>query len=794
MKKEILLVEYATSTIDAIKEVLSHPIFQLTIADEGEKAKNLFKEKKFDLMITAAMLPKFHGFSLSQFVADTYPNTRIIIISGIYKGFEYKHKAVSQYRADDFFEKPLDKFQFKKRVFELLHIDEADLKTGGGLPGVRSSRVDTAKIPTLKKIQEQEQKLSSQDLFGDLVDDREDPSAYEITLGDESDRSPGTTDAPAEPLKFFSETIEFKQPNRRFSDNQTTQKIALDLDMLVKAESREKDDKKFKKLEDDISKKFEDTLSGLGIGTGKKTPETKEAPDPGPLLTPETQQMRIPPAIEKKIQAQKTSKQEELGDYEILDLIARGGMAEIYKAKKKGIKGFEKLIALKKILSGYVEDDKYIEMFVDEAKIAAELTHPNIVQIYDLGQKDDFYFIAMEYVQGKDLRLVLRKLTESGQAFPEELALYLIQKVLAALNYAHAARDSSGKKLDIVHRDISPHNIMISYTGSVKLTDFGVSKAKTKLHHTVSGALKGKLLYMSPEQANAEDDIDFRSDLYSVGIILFELTTGKKLFMDSSEMVILKKVQEGRIIKPSEIKRDIDPELEVIILKALHKDRRLRYQNASEMINAIETYLHKCFNRDIHALHLAHFIVALFKEEMAKEGVKPDLKPLPYPVKRLPGDRTEPIGIVPKNLLADMETAKIARPDKTPETEVIAVSGEHWPEKDNFVPIIEIDLDKDREEEFQRPSIPLFSSVSNLEPGDESREKKRRVWWLVFLAIALVLTVVSVLVFGQSEAGAPSPTGVFRPASGNRVEQPIGPGQLKTTGDRSVTLRSKKNG
>ena len=794
MKKEILLVEYATSTIDAIKEVLSHPIFQLTIADEGEKAKNLFKEKKFDLMITAAMLPKFHGFSLSQFVADTYPNTRIIIISGIYKGFEYKHKAVSQYRADDFFEKPLDKFQFKKRVFELLHIDEADLKTGGGLPGVRSSRVDTAKIPTLKKIQEQEQKLSSQDLFGDLVDDREDPSAYEITLGDESDRSPGTTDAQTEPLKLFSETIEFKQPNRRFSDNQTTQKIALDLDMLVKAESREKDDKKFKKLEDDISKKFEDTLSGLGIGTGKKTPETKEALDPGPLLTPETQQMRIPPAIEKKIQAQKTSKQEELGDYEILDLIARGGMAEIYKAKKKGIKGFEKLIALKKILSGYVEDDKYIEMFVDEAKIAAELTHPNIVQIYDLGQKDDFYFIAMEYVQGKDLRLVLRKLTESGQAFPEELALYLIQKVLAALNYAHAARDSSGKKLDIVHRDISPHNIMISYTGSVKLTDFGVSKAKTKLHHTVSGALKGKLLYMSPEQANAEDDIDFRSDLYSVGIILFELTTGKKLFMDSSEMVILKKVQEGRIIKPSEIKRDIDPELEVIILKALHKDRRLRYQNASEMINAIETYLHKCFNRDIHALHLAHFIVALFKEEMAKEGVKPDLKPLPYPVKRLPGDRTEPIGIVPKNLLADMETAKIARPDKTPETEVIAVSGEHWPEKDNFVPIIEIDLDKDREEEFQKPSIPLFSSVSNLEPGDESREKKRRVWWLVFLAIALILTVVSVLVFGQSEAGAPSPTGVFCPASGNRVEQPIGPGQLKTTGDRSVTLRSKKNG
>lgn len=793
MKKEILLVEYATATIDAVKEVLSHPIFQLTVADEGEKAKNLFKERNFDLMITAAMLPKFHGFSLSQYVAETYPNTRIVIISGIYKGFEYKHKAVTQYRADDFFEKPLDKHRFKKRVFELLNIDEGYLKAGAELPNSRVSRVDTAKIPTLKKIQEQEKMLSSQDLFGDLVDSSEDTPAYEIELGDEPDRSLGVAGTPADGLKMFSETIEFKQPNRRLTDNQTTQKINLDLDRLAKTESRAKDDKKFKKIEDDISKKFEDTLSGLGIGTAQTASPVKEASEPGLLPTPETQQMRIPPEIEKKIQAKRASKQEELGDYEILDLIARGGMAEIYKAKKKGVKGFEKLIALKKILSGYVEDDKYIEMFVDEAKIAAELTHPNIVQIYDLGQKDDFYFIAMEYVQGKDLRLMLRKLAESGQVFPEELVLYLVRNILAALNYAHSARDSSGKKLDIVHRDVSPHNIMISYTGDVKLTDFGVSKAKTKLHHTLSGALKGKLLYMSPEQANAEEDIDHRSDLYSVGIILFESITGKKLFMDSSEMVILKKVQEGRIVKPSEIKRDIDPELEAIILKALQKDRRSRYQNASEMINAIETYLRKHYDRDIHALHLAHFIVGLFKEEMAKEDIKPDLKPLPYQVKQVPGDSTEPIRITSKDPIAGVETAKIRRPG-VPETEVIKVPEESWPVKDDFVPIIEIDLDKDKDEEFLKPNIPLFSGFSGLETEDEARKKKKRVFLIVFLVIALVLTVVSVLVFGQAEEGAIGTNGVFSPASRYRVERPAGPGEFKTAGEPSSTSRSKKNG
>ena len=194
--------------------------------------------------------------------------------------------------------------------------------------------------------------------------------------------------------------------------------------------------------------------------------------------------MKVDEAVFKRareLEAQeKDEKKNEVGGYDIIGLIARGGMAEIYKAKRKGVKGFEKIIALKKILAGYGKDDKYIEMFVDEAKIAAELTHPNIVQIYDLGEKDDYYFIAMEYVSGKDLRLILQKLSESRSFLAEELSLHLILEVLKALNYAHSAKNSAGKNLDIVHRDISPPNILVSFSGDVKLTDFGVLKSVYK--------------------------------------------------------------------------------------------------------------------------------------------------------------------------------------------------------------------------------------------------------------------------------------------------------------------------
>ncbi len=731
MKKNILLVEYATASIDTIKELFSHPLFEITVVEEGDAAKRMLAQNRYDLMITAAMLPKFHGFNLSYHAAANYPNLKIIIISEIYKGMDYKHQAVTQYKADDFFEKPLEKVKFKKRALELLDISENELDQKNLFTTAQIPIPDTRKIPTIKKLKEDEKQLSSEDLFGDLLEEVQEIKPFEIKLDEDLKKKTGphviktekktpedsdilTTrqmpsvtqvlkkDAAATQIlpdfEALAKEAGVTKPIKTVKpeDAASTRKIDIDLDELFKTKKEDKKENqetlKFKKIEDDISKKFEDTLSGLGI-KGKNTQLNDTSTRPIKIEETLAQKAR-----ELEIQ-EKDEKKNELGGYDIIGLIARGGMAEIYKAKRKGVKGFEKIIALKKILAGYGKDDKYIEMFVDEAKIAAELTHPNIVQIYDLGEKDDYYFIAMEYVSGKDLRLILRKLSDSGQLLPEELSLYLILEVLKALNYAHSAKDSSGKNLDIVHRDISPPNILVSFSGDVKLTDFGVSKASIKMHQTIAGALKGKLLYMSPEQARAEKDTDHRSDLYSVGIIFFELITGEKLFMDSSDMAVLQKVQAGEIIRPGLVKKDIDPQLEFIILRMLNKDKNKRYQKASDIINDIHAYLVRNYDRMAIAAHLSHAIYNLFKEEIEKEGIKIDLKPIPYTINKLQRIEMEP----PLQDIAppiEKEPAKVEEQDTLVERE------------EDFHPLMEIEFeDEQGQEPGSRPPTQITPSV-----------------------------------------------------------------------------------
>jgi len=735
MKKKVLLVEYDNPTIEKIREILSSPVFDISIADEGEMAKDLLKNNSFDLVITAAMLPKFHGFNLSQYIGNIAPNTKIIIISGIYKGIEYKHQAMTQYKADDFFEKPLNEPEFKKRVLEFLNLTEEDLDESPKGPSTNVPITDTTKMPAMKKVDKEEaNKLSSEELFGDIIEKVEKIPSYEIKIDEEQKKESQTkgdvTKEKEEPeirvdekedKEESPEKKEVKKMKKPISESEVQKKIDQELENIIKTEKPERDEKKFKKIEDDISKKLEDTLSGLGISSKPKKSEKKPVE---PTVEPpaEKEKREEPPA--KKVSK---GKQDELGDYDILGLIARGGMAEIYKAKRKGVKGFEKIIAIKKILSGYGEDDRYIEMFVDEAKIAAELTHPNIVQIYDLGKKDDYYFIAMEYIQGRDLRLILRKLKEQDKTIPEEISLALIIKILEALSYAHSAKDNQGKNLDIVHRDISPPNILLSYNGDVKLTDFGVSKASNKIHQTISGALKGKLLYMSPEQAKGDRNIDHRSDLYSVGVVLFEIITGEKLFLDSSEVRVLKKVQESTIIKPSEVIEDIDPELETIILKALHKERESRYQNASELIRDIESYLDKKFDHIPNPIHLSHFVYNLFAEEIKKENIKVDLKSIPYEIKKRPPDVeiveaesliTEKIPSEKKeetesDEILELKVESIEEEKIEPVQKETDAKKEKKPseEKGEYQPVIEIDFDKPK-------SVPDESKIPSSGPQE----------------------------------------------------------------------------
>jgi eukaryotic-like serine/threonine-protein kinase len=302
------------------------------------------------------------------------------------------------------------------------------------------------------------------------------------------------------------------------------------------------------------------------------------------------------------------------GPYRLLDRVAVGGMAEVFKAKRSGVEGFEKVVAVKRILPHLSDNKEFVNMFINEAKMVAGLTHPNIVQIFDLGKIEKTYFIAMEYVHGRDLRTIVKRAKERGIRVPLDLAVLMVGKVCTALEYAHRKKDDRGRAMQIVHRDVSPQNILISYEGDVKLTDFGIAKAAAQATHTDRGALRGKLLYMSPEQANGRS-MDCRSDVFSMGIVFYEMITDQRPFMSTSEKSILEMVRECQVPAPMTINARIPPRLDRIVMKALARDPVDRYQDASEMARDLERFLHERNTPNPTAVELARFMEVLFDEK-----------------------------------------------------------------------------------------------------------------------------------------------------------------------------------
>jgi serine/threonine protein kinase len=300
------------------------------------------------------------------------------------------------------------------------------------------------------------------------------------------------------------------------------------------------------------------------------------------------------------------------GRYVLLERVATGGMAEVFRAKRRGVEGFEKVVAVKRILPHLSSNKDFLDMFVDEAKIVASLSHPNIAQIFDLGKIDDSYYIAMEFVEGHDLRSILTRARARGTLLGVDLAALIAAKVGAALEYAHRHRDDQGNELRIVHRDVSPQNILVSNEGEVKLVDFGIARAASKASHTDSGSLRGKLLYMSPEQAWGKS-LDNRSDIFSLGGVFFEALTGHPLFSGNSEMSILERVREARFLTPSSLNPAVPIELEAVVTRALQKDPNERYQDAAEMLRDLDTYLRR--RPAVGPNELARFIGRLFELE-----------------------------------------------------------------------------------------------------------------------------------------------------------------------------------
>ena len=364
--------------------------------------------------------------------------------------------------------------------------------------------------------------------------------------------------------------------------------------------------------------KQEFTLSGIsGINDpfGEAAPESAEPLDIEFVASDPTTAGRVqpvPPPVRPAFEERPESEVlEEFGNYYLLEKIAVGGMAELFKARQRGVHNFEKIVAIKRILPHLSDNDEFVRMFIDEAKLAAQLTHPNIVQIFDLGKASGFYYIAMEYVDGKDLRSLLRKVREYKLPFPEPVAAFVTMKIAGALDYAHRKKGMNDKELKLVHRDISPQNVLISGEGAVKLVDFGIAKAATKTTQTVAGALKGKLLYMSPEQALGQP-LDSRSDIYSLGLVLFELLTGERCFQADSELGVLEKVRLGKVQDVRSVNPQVSREMASILERALQKNVDQRYPSARFLERDLKALLARGGNEPVEH-DVAEYVNTLLK-------------------------------------------------------------------------------------------------------------------------------------------------------------------------------------
>jgi serine/threonine protein kinase len=283
----------------------------------------------------------------------------------------------------------------------------------------------------------------------------------------------------------------------------------------------------------------------------------------------------------------------QFGKYTLYERIGRGGMADVFKGRIQGPGGFERVFVVKRILPHLSDDQAFVRMFVEEAKLSARLNHPNIVQIFELGSVEGEFFISMEHVSGHDLAETMRALWKAWGAPRPDMVAYVGREMCRALGYAHALRDDAGNLLGMIHRDVSPSNVMLSYEGAVKLLDFGIAKALGDAPEvTKSGTLKGKYAYMAPEQTEG-DDVDARIDIFAAGIVMHEVLSGRRLFKAQNDIQTIERVRRCEVRPPSQFNPAVSPALDAVVLKALARNREDRYQTATEMADALDDIVHE---------------------------------------------------------------------------------------------------------------------------------------------------------------------------------------------------------
>ncbi|NVJ23089.1 protein kinase [Myxococcus sp. AM011] len=310
---------------------------------------------------------------------------------------------------------------------------------------------------------------------------------------------------------------------------------------------------------------------------------------------------------------------DKFGRYELVSWLGRGGMAETWRARWVGDAGITKSVLIKKVLPAYVEDEAFISMFINEARISATLSHGNIAQVLDFGRVGGEYFLAMELVDGRPLHHILKRAAKTGlKQLPVPLAVYIALEMCRGLHYAHTRTDDKGSPLDIVHRDISPDNVLISYEGQVKIVDFGIAKAQmARNFKTEPGVVKGKYLFFSPEQARGRE-VDARTDVWATGLVLYELLCGQ-LPVTGTQAVVMMRMAHGEFPSPREVRPDLPVELDDIVMQALAVKLDERFESANAFADALATFLYAHAPR-FSSINLAYLVRALFREDMAEEG------------------------------------------------------------------------------------------------------------------------------------------------------------------------------
>lgn len=670
MSEEILVVEYEPRYTERVKQALSGQAVSPVFARDGEEAIHALDRMNPKLIVLSSMIPKVATAELIRSIRmrDGASATPILLTVSGYSGANSQADA-NRVGANDILAKPYTENALLDKMGQLLGIQFAP--PAAVAPGER---------------------LTSDEIFGDLLDEQPKEATRKPLV---KTSTTGNVD------KLLEQTLSGVMPKKRTAD------------VPARAAENAAAAKTAERASSDIDKMLANTLSGLEKNAPRaKSPEPAAAPvvPPASAVAPVVPPVSAPPPphhdegtvslaaplVFPRIERKEEEPQgDRFGQYVLQEKIATGGMAEVWKAQMRGVEGFQKTVAIKKILPHLSDNEDFVTMFIDEAKLAAQLSHNNIIHIYDLGKIGSSYYIAMEYIDGDDLKTILQRATDVGQPMPVEIAVFVASKIAAALDYAHRKRDFNEEQMELVHRDVSPQNVLISHEGDIKLCDFGIAKAASKASHTQAGALKGKLQYMSPEQAWGKA-IDRRSDIFALGAVLHEMLTGRKLFSGESEISVLEQVRQAKFENPSELNDEVPTQVDAIVARALAKEPESRYQTAGEMARDLDAVLYT-FRPTPTSADLAIYMHRLYNSEMPSERVvAADAPPVAAP------RQTSAISQAFTNPIDDLALLK---PAPAAESSAPIATAASMPMASSYEPEVE---------EPKRSKLPLFLAIGGV--------------------------------------------------------------------------------